>query len=56
MKNFVASHAAFLSVIVVTTMGINGVFVDKGNAWSHWSWILQIALILVYLAIEFLRY
>ena len=59
MKNipeFISRHAAFASIIVVCAMVVNSVFVDKDNAWDHWSWLFQMAFILSYLAIEYLRY
>lgn len=56
MLKFVSSHAAFVSIVIVSVIGINGAFVDKDNSLYHLSWLVQFALVAVYLFIEFIRY
>ncbi|MDF3023075.1 MAG: hypothetical protein K0R10_436 [Alphaproteobacteria bacterium] len=54
--NFINSHVSFLSIVIVSTIGLNGVFVSKENNWSHWSWLIQFTLLVLYLLIEYSRH
>lgn len=56
MLKFVSSHAAFVSIVIVSVIGTNGVFLDKDNPFYHWSWLVQLVLIVLYLSVEFIRY
>ncbi len=54
--NYISNHAAFISILIVSVMGLNSVFVDKGNEWEHWSWLSLAIIMVAYLGVEFLRY
>ncbi|MDP7221972.1 MAG: hypothetical protein QF692_01775 [Alphaproteobacteria bacterium] len=55
MNNFVSAHAGFISILLVTAIGVNGIFVDK-DILASWYWLLQGFLIAGYLWVEYLRY
>lgn len=54
--NTFQNHSALISIFLGCAIGLNGFFVDKENNFLHWSWALQISLMVAFISNEIGRY